>query len=142
LRVSFSLTTDREDVRRWYEPHCASLDERFQAMRDLLGEGIDVWATLAPILPCNPEALAEKSLSCSSGDMVADPLHSRANKPGGATTFPPAERISEVRGFGEWHQIEFQAAVLARLAKIVESAGRRFGAGPRAFAWLSTPRTT
>src|SRR2546422_5361911 len=28
LRVSFSITTDREDVRRLYEPLCASIDER------------------------------------------------------------------------------------------------------------------
>jgi len=28
LRVSFSITTNREEVRRLYEPHCAPMDER------------------------------------------------------------------------------------------------------------------
>src|SRR5436190_4231 len=33
LRVSFSVTTDREDIRRLFEPLCASLEERLAAVR-------------------------------------------------------------------------------------------------------------
>ena len=35
LRVSFSLTTDREDVRQPYEPHCATIAERIQTIERL-----------------------------------------------------------------------------------------------------------
>src|SRR5579859_1624663 len=35
LRVSFSITTNREDVRKLYEPHCASIDCRLKAIREL-----------------------------------------------------------------------------------------------------------
>ena len=30
LRVSFSVTTDRDDVRRIFEPHCAPIEERWR----------------------------------------------------------------------------------------------------------------
>jgi len=52
LRISFSLTTDRDDVQCWYEPHCASFGERLDAMRRLCEAGLRVHATLAPLLPC------------------------------------------------------------------------------------------
>ena len=34
LRVSFSITTNREDVRKLYEPHCAPIAERLDVIRD------------------------------------------------------------------------------------------------------------
>ena len=32
LRVSFSITTDTEQVRRVFEPHCASLEQRWETV--------------------------------------------------------------------------------------------------------------
>ena len=40
LRVSFSVTTNREAVRKLYEPHCATLDCRLKAIRELREAGI------------------------------------------------------------------------------------------------------
>ncbi len=40
LRVSFSLTTDREDIRRRYESLCAPMAERLDAVRRLNAAGI------------------------------------------------------------------------------------------------------
>jgi DNA repair photolyase len=142
LRVSFSLTTDREDVRRWYEPHCASFEERLDAMRILCDAGLRVHATLAPLLPCDPERLAQAALGASNEDMICDPFHVRQTKPTGATTRPEAEQISRVRGFEDWHRPEFQRAVTARIATIVHAAHRRFSTGTQAFQWLSIPVTT
>ena len=39
LRVSFSVTTDREDVRRLYEPRCEPIHERLQAIEQLTAAG-------------------------------------------------------------------------------------------------------
>src|SRR5262245_2143097 len=41
LRISFSLTTDRDDVRRLYEPLCAPIAERLYAVRALRAAGIE-----------------------------------------------------------------------------------------------------
>ncbi len=52
LRVSFSITTNREEIRRLYEPHCATIHERIETVRRLRDAGIETFATLgaAPAL--------------------------------------------------------------------------------------------
>lgn len=137
LRISFSITTNREDVRRWYEPHCDSIAERLAAVRRLRESGLCVYCTLAPILPCDPEHLAELALDASGQDLVLDPFHTRAAKRRGATTRPEALRVSERRGFMAWHEPAWQAEVVARIAAVAQSRGRRAGAGAAAFAWLA-----
>ncbi len=137
LRVSFSITTDREEVRKIFEPHCAPLEERWDAVRQLRAAGIPVTATLAPLLPCDPERLMACALAATEGPVVADPLHVRAVKPTGATTRPPAIGICAHYGWGDWLEPAFQQSVLARLAAAARSAGREFGHGPRGFALLA-----
>src|SRR5260370_29613372 len=41
LRISFSVTTNREDVRRRYEPHCESYEQRIDAITALRAVGLD-----------------------------------------------------------------------------------------------------
>jgi DNA repair photolyase len=137
LRVSFSITTDREDVRRLYEPLCAPIPERVDVVRRLREAGIATYATLAPLLPSNPEALVDLALEATDRDIVADPFHVRAVKTCGATTREAARHISEKRAFTEWHEPEFQAEIVERMRSRAARAGRRFGTGTRAFGWLA-----
>lgn len=137
LRVSFSLTTDREDVRRLYEPHCAPLEDRLAAMALLRENGIRTFATLAPLLPCDPEHLAQVALNSSAEDVIGDPLHVRAVKRHGATTREAAYRISEKHGYLCWLDAEFQAEILRRIHRVITNAGRRFAAGTEGFGWLA-----
>ena len=137
LRVSFSLTTDREDIRRLYEPHCATLEERLATVRLLRDNGIRTFATLAPLLPCDPEHLATLAMEATSEDVIGDPFHIRAVKRHGATTREAAYRISEKHGFMPWLDPDFQAEMVARIGRSVSSAGRRFAAGTEGFAWLA-----
>ena len=137
LRVSFSLTTNREDVRRLYEPHCASFEERLEAIRRLRAAGIRTFAALAPLLPCDPEELAERAMSATEEDMIGDPLHVRAVKRFGATTREAAYRISARHGFSEWFDPAFQAGIVERIENAAARQGRRFGIGPEGFRWLA-----
>ncbi|HEV2687054.1 MAG TPA: radical SAM protein [Bryobacteraceae bacterium] len=137
LRVSFSLTTDREEIRRIYEPHCATLRTRLEAIRALRSAGIETFATLAPILPCDPEALADAALQATDRDIIGDPLHVRAVKPRGATTRETAFAISERHQHGAWLDPAFQSEVTARIGRVVAKAGRRFATGPEGFRWLT-----
>lgn len=136
LRVSFSLTTDGEDVRRLYEPLCAPLDQRLSAMRQLRAAGIPTYATLAPLLPCNPEALLDMAIEATTGDIIGDPFHVRAMKTSGATTREAALLISERNGYSEWHDPKFQAAIVARLRARASVAGRNFELGIAGFRLL------
>jgi DNA repair photolyase len=137
LRVSFSLTTDSEEIRRLYEPLCAPIEERLAVMRELRAAGIDTYATLAPLLPCDPDALVDMAISVTNRDIICDPFHVRAVKTTGATTREAAQRISSHRGFSEWHDPEFQAGIVGRLRARATAAGRRFLIGVPGFSLLA-----
>jgi DNA repair photolyase len=137
LRVSFSLTTDRRDVRKLFEPRCAPLEERLDAMAALRDAGIEVYAALAPILPCRPEAMTRIALENTPFPIVADPLHIRATKSRGATTRPQALRIAALRGFTRWLEAEFQTECTEAMRRLAENAGRGFATGPEGFSCLA-----
>ena len=136
LRVSFSITTNREEIRKLYEPHCATIAERIQAVQRLREAGIQTYATLAPLLPCDPEELAGMALNATCSDIIGDPLHIRSVKPRGATTRDAAFAISRRHDFSAWLEPEFQAEVAERIGSTVTRAGRRFATGTEGFGWL------
>jgi DNA repair photolyase len=137
LRVSFSVTTNRESVRKLYEPHCATIAGRLETMRALRQAGITTFATLAPILPCDPEELAQMALDATDQNIIGDPLHIRSVKPRGATTRDAAAALSERHGFSEWLDPSFQREIGERISTCVDRAGRAFAAGPKGFSWLA-----
>jgi DNA repair photolyase len=137
LRVSFSVTTNREDVRRLYEPHCAPFAERLEVIRRLREAGIETYATLAPLLPCDPEELALLALKASRRDLIGDPLHVRAVKRHGATTREAALRVSAAHDFNPWLDAEFQARVVDRIRAAAEAMGHGFATGPAGFGQLA-----
>jgi len=137
LRVSFSITTDNDRVRRLYEPRCAPMPERLETVRHLRAAGIPVHATLAPLLPCDPEALIDLALEATDRAIIGDPLHVRAVKKSGATTRDAGVRVSRAQGFSDWHDPAFQTAVVERMRQRAAAAGRRFATGPEGFGWLA-----
>jgi DNA repair photolyase len=137
VKISFSLTTDRDEVQRQYEPHCAPLDQRLAAMREMRRRGLNVFATLAPLLPCNPERLASMAMDATNNDLIGDPLHVRQVKRTGATTREAAYRISHAQGHRQWFDPEFQNEVIGRIKAVAAEAGRNFATGPEGFSWLT-----
>ncbi len=137
LRVSFSITTNREEIRKLYEPHCSPIAERLDAIRTLRGTGIETYATLAPLLPCDPEELALRALDASGRDLIGDPLHIRSAKPRGATTRDAAFRVSTVNDQQAWFDRAFQDGVVERIQRTARSQGRTFATGPSGFATLA-----
>ncbi len=137
VRVSFSITTNRDEIRRLYEPHCASFEERLDVVRTLRDAGIETYATLAPLLPCDPETLARAALAATDRDLIGDPLHIRATKRHGATTREAAFQISAVHRHDEWLDAANQARVVEQIDCIAREAGFTFTTGPRGFARLA-----
>ncbi len=137
LRISFSVTTDRDDVRRRYEPHCESNAQRLETIRALREAGLEVYATLAPLLPCNPGRLAEIAIDASRRNLIGDPLHVRSTKPRGATTRAVAFEIARHYNETEWFTREFQGQILGLIESAARRAGYQFASGTRGFGWLA-----
>ncbi|NEW09299.1 radical SAM protein [Paenibacillus sp. SYP-B3998] len=58
VRVSMTVETDREDIRRAFTPSAPPIAARLRALRELAARGIPVQATIAPALPSS-ESFAE-----------------------------------------------------------------------------------
>ncbi len=138
LRISMSITTDSEEVRRRYEARCESIEERLEAICLLREAGLEVYATLAPLLPCNPWQLTGKALDASRRDLIGDPLHVRQAKQQGATTREPAFAIAHRYGEESWFDPEFQAEIVAQISTAASERGYCFATGPAGFSRLAS----
>ena len=118
LRVSFSITTDREDVRRLYEPLCAPIPERIRVVRRLREAGIATYATLAPLLPCESRSAHRhgarghrprhhrRSVSRARGQDIRR-HHARGR----------AAASARSAAYTKWHEPEFQAEIVERMRR-------------------------
>ncbi len=59
LIVGISLPTDDDRVRKEFEPNAPSIFRRLELMRKLSENGVAVYVSMAPLLPCNPDRLVQ-----------------------------------------------------------------------------------
>jgi DNA repair photolyase len=74
ITVGLSITTDREDIRKIFEPHSPSIRSRTDALKTLHESGISTYAFIGPMLPLDPTRLSEMLVS-----IVDDVLIDRLN---------------------------------------------------------------
>jgi DNA repair photolyase len=58
--VGFSIPTDDDAVRRVFEPGAEPIEDRIEALQRLKEAGLSTFAVIQPVLPGNPERLAER----------------------------------------------------------------------------------
>jgi len=58
--VGLTITTDDEKMRKIFEPGAPSIQARIEALQKLHKAGIDTYVFIGPVLPMNPELLAEQ----------------------------------------------------------------------------------
>ncbi len=58
--VGITITTDDEKIRKIFEPKAPPIRVRINALKELHNKGIETYVFIGPVLPMNPEALAEK----------------------------------------------------------------------------------
>ncbi|MHC5826106.1 MAG: SPL family radical SAM protein, partial [Nostoc sp.] len=51
IRINFTITTDSEDVRSRYEPHCPAIEVRLKAAKQVAESGIPIGISISPMLP-------------------------------------------------------------------------------------------
>ena len=57
--VGLTITTNREDIKRIFEPASSGIRERLKALRALRKAGISTYVFIGPILPMDPRKLAD-----------------------------------------------------------------------------------
>ena len=76
VRVNMTVTTDDEDIRRTFEPHCPSNPARLSAVAKLRDAGVDVCVTLTPLLlVSDARAFADALLETGATRFVIQSFH-------------------------------------------------------------------
>lgn len=127
-------------LRRWATEQCARLPDQSRApqhpartvdrkvLATIHAAGIPTQASLSPLLPCNPLALA--ALVDPHCDWVTvQPFHGQGC---GARTWTPARQIIAADGWEDW--LEGGSAVTAAMDALRRYFGRRFHEGREGFS--------
>jgi DNA repair photolyase len=76
VRVNMTVTTDDEAVRKVFEPGCASIERRLQAIAQVQHAGLATCITLTPLLPiADPAGFAERLKATGVQRFVTQYLH-------------------------------------------------------------------
>jgi DNA repair photolyase len=59
ISIGLSVTTDREEIKKIFEPNSPSIKSRVEALKTLHEKGVSTYAFIGPMLPMNPERLLE-----------------------------------------------------------------------------------
>ncbi|NRA01757.1 MAG: radical SAM protein [Myxococcales bacterium] len=97
--VSVTIPTDDESVRRHFEPNSPSLAKRIETLAILRAAGIRTQAAVSPLLPCDPERLAEQ-LDAVADRVVIDDFF-RGDGAGGRRSRAAIRQLREL-GFERW----------------------------------------
>lgn len=81
VQVNMTVTTDSEDVRKAFEPHCPSNKLRLNAIKEITDSGINTCITMTPLLPLeNPLKFVDELLETGVKKFVVQPFHSDKGK--------------------------------------------------------------
>lgn len=76
LRVNMSVTTDDDETRRRFEPGCASIGRRLQAVEQLTNAGVPTNICLSPMLPVTDVyAFADRLAKTGANRVTASYFH-------------------------------------------------------------------
>lgn len=81
VQVNMTVTTDDEDIRRTFEPHCPSNPRRLDAIGQVQAAGIDTCITMTPLLLISsPYAFADSLVETGVQKFIAQPFHFQRGK--------------------------------------------------------------
>ncbi len=104
MEVGITITTDDDKIRQIFEPHAPSIETRIHALKELSESGIKTYAFIGPLLPLNPEVLAEKLRP-----YIQSILIDRMNY------VSKTRKIYEVSNLKQWLEYDFVDEIIERL---------------------------
>ena len=81
VRVNMTVTTDSEDIRRAFEPHCSTNSKRLEAIKRVSEAGIPTAITMTPLLPIEDvSGFADQLLETGVERYVVQPFHAERGR--------------------------------------------------------------
>jgi len=126
IRVNMSVTTDDDAVRKRYEPGCASIDRRLEAVEALIAAGLRVAVAVCPMLPMrDPEAFGRRLSKLGVVSVYGGYFH-ETTRPFTANTRDHALVLAREDGWNE-KAFEETYAALKRGCSFPETREEAFG---------------
>lgn len=133
--VSMTVSTDDDRIRRALEPNAPSIALRVEALSKLRAAGVRTQAAVAPLLPCDPDALAAL-LDPVAEKVVVDDFF-QGDGAGGRRSRAALETLRSL-GHGAWTEPGYAAPCLDRLrGRLGEERVRWSQQGFADLAWLA-----
>jgi DNA repair photolyase len=81
IRVNMTIATDSDTIRKRYEPRCASIDQRFKAIRAIAEAGIAIGVSISPTLPIlNPELFGVRLAELDAAEYVTQYMKRQSSR--------------------------------------------------------------
>jgi len=110
IRVNMSVTTDDDNIRKRYEPNCASIDRRLEAVETIRAADIPVAISVCPMLPMNdPEAFGKRLFKMGVSAVHGAYFH-ETTRPFTANTRDHALQLAQEDG---WNEAKFEETYAA-----------------------------
>jgi len=109
IRVNMSITTDSEEIRKKFEPGCASIERRFEAISQVAAAGIPIGISVCPTLPIKDPDAFGKRISALNPSMVFTGMFHQAKRDFQASTRQPAIDLAKEYGWNEneyWNTVQ------------------------------------
>lgn len=135
VQVNMTVTTDDEDIRKIFEPHCPSNMARIRAIGEVAAQGIDTCITLTPLLlVTEPERFADALLETGVSKFIIQPFHFArgkfvANTRDGAFHLMAEKLDCPIESFKERYMEHYQA-----VERVLESRLPSLGKGKEGFS--------
>ncbi len=104
IEVGVTITTDDDKIRGIFEPNAPPIPTRIHTLKELSENGIKTYAFVGPLLPLNPEILAEK-IRPHIQSVLIDRMN-YASK---------TRKIYEIRKLKQWLEFDFVDEIIQRL---------------------------
>lgn len=115
MRVSITVETDLEYIRKVFSPAAPPLQARLKALKKIRAAGISVQATLSPILPCTENFPAK--LSEAVNRVCIDDFFMGDGSKGRRTERLGIRKIYESLSLEEWYSTDTYLQVIEGLKK-------------------------
>ncbi len=109
LRVNMTITTDCDEIRKQFEPGCASIERRMDAVRQLKEAGIMTGVTVSPMLPVKDPHAFGRVLAGLGADRYAICDFHQTERPFAASTRAPAQVLLRQH---RWTNDDYERAAL------------------------------
>lgn len=132
IRISMTIETDKEEVRKAFAPAAPPIPARMAALKDIKDAGIITQATIAPLLPCSREFPAK--LKSIANRVTIDDFWMGDGSGGRRTERLGIRKIFDELGLEKWYNPSAYKVVLKMLDREFQDAPIQLGVSKAGFS--------